>query len=68
MNVPGGGVVRTFIAGGVLCDDGDSIARVQETEGCLETRYACPGRIEICQYRGLEVEARRRLRRWVITL
>ena len=42
MNVPGGSVVRTFIAGDMLCDDGDSIVRVQEAEGCLETRYACP--------------------------
>ena len=32
--------MRTFVTGGMLCDDGDSVARVEEIEGGLETRYA----------------------------
>ena len=41
MNVPGGSVVRTFIARGVLCYNGDLISRILETEGRLQARYAC---------------------------
>ena len=33
--------MRAFIPGDKLCDDGDGVPRVEEIEGCLETRDAC---------------------------
>ena len=41
MNVPGGSVVRTFIARGVLCYNGDLISRILKTKGRLKACYAC---------------------------
>lgn len=35
--------MRGFIAGRVLCDDGDGVPRVEEAEGCLEARDAGSG-------------------------
>lgn len=39
--LPGRRIMRAFIPGDKLCDDGDGVPRVEEIEGCLETRDAC---------------------------
>lgn len=58
--------MRTFVPGGILCDDGHLISRVDETEGRLEARYACSG---LREYVNIGIwKHRQTAEMWTITL